>query len=164
MKAVPYILGVNQGVVKEMAGSSHTPAPSCLSKHRSRRETGEKQPGVWLPYACSVTEEALYSSFDVPLPIPWYYSGVMGNKHYIHEVQPISTKCKRMLLGGCPLHPRRHLEGVTEMVHRSLGDDMEVYPSESSSNNEWSYDFTTLCFRSTNYSAAKVAGRAIPVT
>ena len=74
MKAVPYILGISQGVVKEMAGYSHTPA-SCLSKPRSRQEAGKKQLRVWLRYVCGVTEmfldepsgraERLYPSFGV---------------------------------------------------------------------------------------------------
>lgn len=66
MKIVPYILGINQGVVKEMAGSSHTPA-SCLSKFRSSLEAGKKQLRVWLEYGCSVTEMLLFPSFRVPL-------------------------------------------------------------------------------------------------
>ena len=76
MKAVPYILGFCQGVGKEMAGSSHTPA-SCLSKLRSRLGAGKKQPRVWLQYVCSVSEmfldepsgraERLYPSFGAPL-------------------------------------------------------------------------------------------------
>ena len=55
MKAVPYILGINQGVVKEMAGSSHT-LPCCVSKLRSSLGAGKKQPRVWLQYVCGVTE------------------------------------------------------------------------------------------------------------
>ena len=66
MKAVPYILGISQGVVKEMAGYSHTPA-SCLSKLRSSLEAGKKQLRVWLQYSCGVTEMLHYSSFRVPL-------------------------------------------------------------------------------------------------
>ena len=80
MKAVPYILGISQVVVKEMAGSSHTPA-SCLSKPRSRQEAGKKQLRVLLRYVCGVTEmfldepsgraERLYPSFGAPLVFPW---------------------------------------------------------------------------------------------
>ena len=64
MKAVPYILGINQGVVKEMASYSHTPA-CYLSKLRSSIEAGKKQLRVWLQYVCGVTEMLLYSSFGV---------------------------------------------------------------------------------------------------
>lgn len=39
MKATPYIFDISQGVVKEMAGSIHTPT-SCLSKLRSSLEVG----------------------------------------------------------------------------------------------------------------------------
>ena len=71
MKAVPYILGISQGVVKEMAGSSHTPA-SCLSKPRSSQEAAKKQIRVWLQYFCSGAKVLLlYSSFSVPLVILW---------------------------------------------------------------------------------------------
>lgn len=47
MKAVPYILSVNQDVVKEMAGSSHT-LGLLMSKLRSSLEAGKKQPRVCL--------------------------------------------------------------------------------------------------------------------
>lgn len=52
---IPYILCISQGVVKEMAGSSHTLA-CCLSKLRSSLQAGKKQPRVWLQYGCSVAE------------------------------------------------------------------------------------------------------------
>lgn len=66
MKAVPYILGISQVVVKEMAGSSHT-LPCCVSKLRSSLEAGKKQLRVWLQYVCGVTEMLLYPSFGAPL-------------------------------------------------------------------------------------------------
>jgi hypothetical protein len=80
MKAVPYILGISQGVVKEMAGYSHTPA-CCLSKLRSSIEAGKKQFRVWLEYVCSVAKmlldepsgraERLYLYFCAPLAFLW---------------------------------------------------------------------------------------------
>lgn len=66
MKAVPYILGISQGVVKEMAGYSHT-LPCCVSKLRSSLEAGKKQPRVWLQYVCGVIEMLLYPSSGVSL-------------------------------------------------------------------------------------------------
>ena len=66
MKAVPYILSVNQDVVKEMAGSSHT-LGLLMSKLRSSLEAGKKQPRVWIEYVCSVAKMILYSSFGAPL-------------------------------------------------------------------------------------------------
>ena len=65
MKAVPYILGISQGVVKEI-GSRHTLA-CCLCKLRSSLEAGKKQLKVWLQYVCSVSEMLLYPSFGAPL-------------------------------------------------------------------------------------------------
>lgn len=74
MKEVPYILGISQGVVKEMSGSSHTPA-CCLSKLRSSLEAGKKQPRVWLQYVSGVKEMLLCSSFRVPLFLLWSLYG-----------------------------------------------------------------------------------------
>ena len=74
MKAVPYILGISQGVVKEMAGYSHTPA-SCLSKLRSSLEAGKKQLRVWLQYVCGLTELLLYPSFRVGIKPPFLTLG-----------------------------------------------------------------------------------------
>ena len=56
--------------VKEMAGSSHTPA-CCLSKLKSSIEAGKKQPRVWLQYVCGVEEMLLYSSYSGPLVFLW---------------------------------------------------------------------------------------------
>ena len=66
MKAVPYISGVNQDVVKEMAGSIHT-IGLLTSKLKSSLEEGKKQSRVWIEYVCSVTKMLLYPSFRVPL-------------------------------------------------------------------------------------------------
>ena len=66
METVPYILSVNQDVVKEMTGSSHT-LGLLTSKLRSSLEAGKKQPRVWLEYICSVLEVLLYPSFGAPL-------------------------------------------------------------------------------------------------
>lgn len=107
--------------------------------------------------------ERLYSSFGAPLPILWYSSRVMGNTRYIHEVQHKSTKYKRMLPGDCSLHPRKCLEDVTEMVRRSLGDDVEVYPSKyycsSPNDDDFVISRSFVCFRSANYPTARVAER-----
>ncbi len=64
MKAVPYILGISQDVVKEMVGSSYTPA-CCVSKLRSCLEAGKKLLRVWLQYVYGVIEMLLYPSFRV---------------------------------------------------------------------------------------------------
>lgn len=66
MEAVPYISGVNQDVVKEMAGSIHT-LGLLMSKLRSSLEAGKKQPRVWIEYVCSVAKMLLYPSFGAPL-------------------------------------------------------------------------------------------------
>ena len=66
MEAVPYISGVNQDVVKEMAGFSHT-LPSCLSKLRSSLEAAWKQAKRSIEYGYSMekalllTDERLYT-------------------------------------------------------------------------------------------------------
>lgn len=70
MKAVPYILGVNQDVVKEMAAYIHT-IGLLTSKLRSSLEAGRKLPRVWLEYVCSVTEVLLYPSFGALLVYLW---------------------------------------------------------------------------------------------
>ncbi len=65
MEAVPYISGVNQDVVKEMAGSIHT-LGLLTSKLRSSLEAGKKQPRVWIEYVCRQVKMLLYSSFGAP--------------------------------------------------------------------------------------------------
>jgi len=65
MEAVPYISGVNQDVVKEMAGSIHT-LGLLMSKLRSSLEAGKKQPRVWIEYVCCVAKMLLYPSFGAP--------------------------------------------------------------------------------------------------
>lgn len=58
------------GAVKEMAGSSHTPA-CCLSKPRSSLEAGKKQRRVWLQYVCGVEEMLFNPSYSGPLVLLW---------------------------------------------------------------------------------------------
>jgi hypothetical protein len=84
MKAVPYILGISQGVVKEMVGYSHT-LTRCLSKLRSSLEAGKKQLRVWLQYVCGVTEMLLYPSFRVPLVLLWSHYGDSKMARYRFE-------------------------------------------------------------------------------
>ena len=85
MKAVPYILGISQVVVKEMAGYSHT-LPCCVSKLRSSLEAGKKQLRVWLQYVCGVTEMLLYS-FGDPLVLLWspYGDSEMARNGFLDE-------------------------------------------------------------------------------
>ena len=81
--------------VKEMAGSSHTPA-SCLSKLRSSLEAGKKQLRVWLQYACGKTEmlldepsgraERLYPSYRVGFN-PTFLTLGRANAFVLHSLK-----------------------------------------------------------------------------
>lgn len=84
-----------QGVGKEMARCSHTPA-CCLSKLRSSLEAGKKQLRVWLQYANRVAEVLLYSSFGVPLAVLWFIFGdLRTTRSRFFVVRNDKLKCKK---------------------------------------------------------------------
>ncbi len=128
MKAVPYILGISQGVVKEI-GSRHTLA-CCLCKLRSCLEAGKKQPRVWLEYVCDVEAVHLYPSFAARLVHLWSPFDVMEDIRYIH--------------GGYVEVSRWIRATSTEVSRRCNGNPTEVYASEYSCSSAHEVDFVDI--------------------
>ena len=129
MEAVPYISGVNQDVVKEMAGSSHT-LGILMSKLRSSLEAGKKQPRVWLQYVLSMANVLFYQSFGAPLVLHWSTFGVTGDTRYIH--------------GGCTeILQRKHVTYTVSRRRNGNLTEVDALDNVGSSANETA--FIVLC-------------------